>query len=286
MVERVKALIVDTIKANGQREITGDILQDVLLEMLTSFGEAINEGGADSHWHDNKAVLDLFRFDNDGNVYIDRNFYSQQGVSALGLGDDGDGGDGGGVDMLDSWANYTEAKANYYAPASLLVPFRDDTLSRLASLEAGGGAIDIEIVVTGTGNAVTGVSKSGNTLTFAKGSSFSLSTHNHDTLYKPIGYVPSWGDITGKPTTLSGYEITDAVTTNTAQTITGAKTFSTLLTASAGVNTPKVIFAAAGWSLEQVGTELQMKHNGVVKQRMLSDGTILATSGITALSTE
>ena len=66
-----------------------------------------------------------------------------------------------------------------FIPASLLVPFRNDTLSRLASLEAGGGAIDIEIGVTGSGNAVTGVSKSGDTLTFAKSSTFALSTHNH-----------------------------------------------------------------------------------------------------------
>ena len=33
--------------------------------------------------------------------------------------------------------------------------------------------------MTGSGNAVTGVSKSGNTLTFAKSSTFALSTHNH-----------------------------------------------------------------------------------------------------------
>jgi hypothetical protein len=362
-------------------------------------------------------------------IYSEKSIYSLKGVSALGYGDGG--GSGGGVDMLDSWANYTEAKADYYAPASLLVPFRSDTLSRLASLEAGGGAVDIDIETTGLGNAVTGVSKSGNTLTFAKSSTFALSTHNHDTLYKPIGYVPSWseiigkpptfapsahthtianvtglqsalnakqntliaganitisgntisasggmssvawGDITDKPTTFApsahthtianvtglqsalngkepsftkntafnknfgtasgtvaqgndsrilngqtaygwgnhasaGYALNSALTAHTnnddnphavttaqigavdlttTQTITGAKTFSALLTASVGINTPKVIFAAAGWSLEQVGTELQMKHNGVVKQRMLSDGTILATGGITALAT-
>ena len=54
------------------------------------------------------------------------------------------------------------------------------------------------------------------------------------------------------------------------------------ITASTSVTTPKVIFSAAGWSLEQVGTELQMKHNGVVKQRMLSNGTIVATGEVTA----
>ncbi|MBP9578535.1 MAG: hypothetical protein KBE39_03220, partial [Parabacteroides sp.] len=36
-------------------------------------------------------------------------------------------------------------------------------------------------------------------MTFTKESTFSLSTHNHDTIYKPIGYVPSWSEITGKP---------------------------------------------------------------------------------------
>lgn len=30
--------------------------------------------------------------------------------------------------------------------------------------------------------------------------------------YKPIGYVPGWSEITGKPTTISGYGITDAFT--------------------------------------------------------------------------
>ena len=50
----------------------------------------------------------------------------------------GGGGDGGSIYMLDSWANYTEAKEDYYIPASLLVPFRND-LSRLASGTGGGG---------------------------------------------------------------------------------------------------------------------------------------------------
>jgi hypothetical protein len=505
------------------------------------------------HTHANKALLDQITQSNidvlsklsivDGNIKVDATLWATGGISALGLGEGGSGG-GGGADMLQSWETYTSDKANYYVPASLLVPFRNDTLSRLTSIE-NGSATSIE--TTGSGNAITSVSKSGNTLIFAKGSTFSLSTHNHDTVYKPIGYVPSWSEITGKPstfapsahthtianitglqgaldlkatqsdidtainnleiggrnlvkdsgveitgtgalrfytlsepliygetytatfkakkgegagfklwlnnnitgsglnldnndpneiiikshtftftgsetnanrvsiysefssnpstiywlklekgnkatdwtpapedqvsdwnttdvtsfsyiknkptqlsqftdnigvanhiantsnphnvtkaqvglgnvdntadsaknvlsatklttartiagvsfdgtaniaipfanlsskpTTLAGYGITDAVTLNTAQTITGAKTFSTLLTASAGINTPKVIFAAAGWSLEQVGMELQMKHNGVIKQRMLSDGTILATGGVTALAT-
>ena len=58
-----------------------------------------------------------------------------------------------------------------------------------------------------------------------------------------------------------------------------------ILTARAGVNTPKVDFGN-GFTIEPSGTELVFKHQNVIKQRMLSDGTILATSGITALTTE
>ncbi|WP_455758801.1 beta strand repeat-containing protein [Phocaeicola coprocola] len=62
------------------------------------------------------------------------------------------------------------------------------------------------VSVTGTGNAVTAVSISGHTLTLTKGSTFSLSGHKH-----------AWSDITsGKPTTLSGYGITDAYTKTAA----------------------------------------------------------------------
>ena len=58
------------------------------------------------------------------------------------------------------------------------------------------------VSVTGTGNAVTAASISGHALTLTKGSTFSLSGHKH-----------AWADITsGKPTTLSGYGITDAYT--------------------------------------------------------------------------
>lgn len=42
----------------------------------------------------------------------------------------------------------------------------------------------------------------------------------------------TWGNLLNKPTTISGYGITDAVTLNTAQTISGVKTFSSALTAT------------------------------------------------------
>ncbi len=39
---------------------------------------------------------------------------------------------------------------------------------------------------------------------------------NHSGLYRPVGWVPAWTDITGKPTTLAGYGITDAMSTGHA----------------------------------------------------------------------
>ena len=97
--------------------------------------------------------------------------------------------------------------------------------------EAGGGAIDIEIGVTGSGNAVTGVSKSGNTLTFAKSSTFALSTHNH-TIAQITGYRVLWnlkalasptftGNVTA-PTFIGGALTGNArATKQTARTIWG-----------------------------------------------------------------
>jgi uncharacterized protein (TIGR02145 family) len=48
---------------------------------------------------------------------------------------------------------------------------------------------------------------------------------NHAGLYRPVAYVPAWSEITSKPTTVSGYGITDAVTITGNQTISGTKTF-------------------------------------------------------------
>lgn len=132
-----------------------------------------------NHTHGNKGVIDQLlqgdidvlrklSVDADGNIKVDTTLWATGGISALGLGEGG-GSSGGGVDMLDSWANYTVEKANYYVPSSLLVPFRSDTLSRLTSLESGSAT---SIVTTGTGNAITSISKSGNVITATKDSKF------------------------------------------------------------------------------------------------------------------
>ena len=146
-----------------------------------------NDANSKKHTHSNKAIIDQITQSNidvlaklsivDGNIKVDTTLWATGGISALGLGDGGSsGGSGGGVDMLDSWANYTPVKSNYYVPASLLVPFRNDTLSRLTSLESGSAT---SIVTTGSGNAVTSLTKSGSVITANKGLSFALSSHTH-----------------------------------------------------------------------------------------------------------
>ena len=167
------------------------------------------------HTHANKPILDQITQSNidvlaklsivDGNIKVDTTLWATGGISALGLGSGG-GGSGGGVDMLDAWANYTTDKANYYAPASLLVPFRNDTLSRLTSLESG-SATSIE--TTGSGNAITSLTKAGSVITANKGLSFALSSHTH-TIAQITGLqgaLDSKASLTDLSTAIDGIEI-------------------------------------------------------------------------------
>lgn len=71
-----------------------------------------------------------------------------------------------------------------------------------------------------------------------------------DALYRPIGYVPSWAQISGKPTTIAGLGITDPLAyTNAAnvfsaaQTITGAALGITI-TGAAAAGTPSIVTTA------------------------------------------
>jgi hypothetical protein len=46
---------------------------------------------------------------------------------------------------------------------------------------------------------------------------------DHSGLYRPVSWVPAWTNITGKPTTIAGYGITDAYTKSNMQTSGGAQ---------------------------------------------------------------
>lgn len=123
------------------------------------------------------------------------NFYATGGITAYG---EGSGSSGGGG-LNGSVKSYADAlKLTSESLSEIASAYSIKALdSRISTLE-GGSATSIE--TTGSGNAVTSVSKSGTKITFTKGSTFSLNGHTH-----------TFASLTSKPTSLSGYGITDGV---------------------------------------------------------------------------
>nr|DAZ39689.1 MAG TPA: Putative tail protein [Caudoviricetes sp.] len=123
------------------------------------------------------------------------NLYTSGGVSAYGVGTSSSSGGG----LNGSVKSYADAlKLTSESLSEIASAYSIKALdSRISSLE-GGSATSIE--TTGSGNAVTSVSKSGTKITFTKGSTFSLNGHTH-----------TFASLTSKPTSLSGYGITDGV---------------------------------------------------------------------------
>lgn len=126
--------------------------------------------------------------------------YTEQFLSSMGLNTGTGGGSGSDYDRLDAWADYDASKAGWVLSAGL----GNDLNTRMTNLEGGAA---VTVTPSGTGSVVTGVTKSGTVITVTKGNL-------------------AFGSLTGKPTTLSGYGITDAVTLTTPQEISGQKTFS------------------------------------------------------------
>lgn len=109
-------------------------------------------------------MANWFKKDTEGNVFVanSKGFYSESFVSAMGKSSGGSSSGGGSYDRLDNWADYSADRATWVLSAKLGY----DLNRRVSSLESG-SAINFE--TSGTGNALTGFSKSGNTVTFTKG---------------------------------------------------------------------------------------------------------------------
>lgn len=144
-----------------------------------------------------------------GGLKISGGVYATQYVSALGLatGNLSGGSSGGGTayDRLDAWADYTTDKAGYVLSAGLGADLNsrvganatsiNSILSRLNSLEGGGTT---SVTVTGSGNAITDISKGGTAIIATKGATF-LTQHQsldyikvkdiRNTTPKPNDYV-------------------------------------------------------------------------------------------------
>lgn len=129
------------------------------------------------------------------------NFYATGGISAYGEGSAGTTGSNNFsakayADSIKLTSENLSEIASAYSIA-VLNNSLNAAIGRISTLE-GGSATSIE--TTGSGNAVTSVSKSGTKITFTKGSTFSLNGHAH-----------TFASLTSKPTSLSGYGITDGV---------------------------------------------------------------------------
>lgn len=96
-----------------------------------------------------------------GMLKFDKGMYSTEQVAAGGKGTSGGGGTS--YERLDSWADYTPAKAGDVLSAALGYELH----TQVSDLMSGSAT---NLVVSGSGNAVASLSKSGTTLTAAMGS--------------------------------------------------------------------------------------------------------------------
>ena len=118
--------------------------------LVVPAGKSLKIGDGTITWDSDKGC---FHFSN--------GLYSDEFVSALGL-SASTGGGGASYDRLDAWGDYDSSKASWVLSAKLGY----DLNTRVSALE-GGSAMNFE--KSGTGNALTGFSKSGNTVTFTTG---------------------------------------------------------------------------------------------------------------------
>lgn len=105
------------------------------------------------------------------------NFYGVGEISAYGIGSGGSSG--GSYERLDKWADYDSTKAGWVLSAFL----GNDLNTRVGNLE-GGSALTVN--TTGTGNAITSISKAGTVITANKDLTFLetsiFNTHNNDNI--------------------------------------------------------------------------------------------------------
>ena len=163
--------------------------------------------------------------DRENTIYSDFNAYVKGWLSAKGANDtQGEGGGGGGLSYsrLDTWEGYSdEEKGGWVLSAYLGVRLHQD----IENLKSG---VAMSYAVTGTGNAITDVTRDGSRWVFTKGKTFSELWHTHtlsdisdlhsswDAILKAAPFAgvsrwPSWGEVTGKPTSFTPSSHTHAI---------------------------------------------------------------------------
>jgi hypothetical protein len=200
-----------------------------------------------SHYHDSRYYKkgELFELKGTGTIEdpykieAKYNFYGLGEVSAYGV---GSGGSGGGLIQTvysygDLGGSFSDTILTDTFNAYTINKINADLGTRISSLESGSA---LSVTTTGSGNAITSLSKTGTIITATLGGTFSLSSHIHNlsTLTNDAGFiysndarlsdartasdVYSWAkasvkpayifsEIGSLPTTLGGYGITDSV---------------------------------------------------------------------------
>lgn len=216
-------------------------------------------------------------------IKIDGNLYATGGITAYGAGASTTGGGGGLNASVISYAriiegNYTDADLTSI-PNAYAIKALD---SRISSLE-GGSAMDVS--VSGSGNAVTAISKSGTTIIVTKGTTFltshqSLASYLTKTdaasLYQPKGnYLTAHQSLDGYVNAISvsgsGNAITSVSKSGKGITFTKGATFLTSHQSLANYYTKSSVDSLLSGKSATSHTH-SVKINGVTK-------TIAATGG-------
>lgn len=110
-------------------------------------------------------------------VYSQYSVYSKRDVSSYGIGGGASGGTGGLIRVVHPYTDINDI----FADTDLTTTFNAYTITRLATriTDLENADIPLHINRIGTGNAVTSVTLSGNTLSVTKGANYSLATHTH-----------------------------------------------------------------------------------------------------------
>jgi hypothetical protein len=165
---------INVVSANDGITVNTDNIQLNAINNLTSTSTTKPLSAAQGKaLNDRLAVFEKwFKDDGSGNIKTTYNFYSTKQIAAGDIGEEGGSGSGG-VILLDSWTNMPSNLSGYALGATL----GKDLNTRVSSLESGSA---LNFTTSGNGNVISGVSKSGTTVTFTKGVSALTS---HQTIY-------------------------------------------------------------------------------------------------------
>ena len=215
-------------------------------------------------------------------IKIDGNLYATGGITAYGAGASTTGGGGGLNGSVKSYSNALKLTSESLSEIASAYSIKALD-SRISSLE-GGSAMDVS--VSGSGNAVTAISKSGTTIIVTKGTTF-LTSHQSlasyltrtdaASLYQPKGnYLTAHQSLDGYvnaiTTSGSGNAITSVSKSGKGITFTKGATFLTSHQSLANYYTKSSVDSLLSGKSATSHTH-SVKINGVTKTIAATDGT-------------